>query len=163
MRVFQYTILLSAWSLGLLSAAPVSPQLTLDHNPLLDAKSGVRLNTDRKFIRIDRGAQLSGVFTSLLPDALRYSVLDPAASASVPESPVVGNSTSPSVTPDMELIGQAAQIRDFVWTIGRSLPRQAYLLEISRELLGIQPDGELDIEHMILSAANLLASAFSRG
>lgn len=163
LKTIPLTLLLFVSALAPLSAVPLMPAATFDYNPLLVADSGVRLNTAPKFVRIDRGAQLSGAYTSLLPDALRYSVMDPAAAAAVPESPVVGTSASSQAAPDVELMASVNQIHDFVSFIGRSLPRQDFLIQISRELLGISQNSRFDLDHVIVAAANLLSSALARG
>jgi hypothetical protein len=129
-------ILLSLLACCSVSAVTIGPGLTLDYNALQSPAPVVKLNVVKAVVRLDEEAQVSPLFTSLMPAALGFDTMDlPLESAdglSAPKGQILNETEAGEGNSVADLLKTEEGERSVVSVIGMALPDRAMVADIAR-------------------------------
>lgn len=134
-------------------AAPFTPAVAFDHNPLMKSSDEITLTTAPKATRLDRESQLTPAYLNLMPEAIAYGVF-PAESEAVPvadtpqECMLTDPGDSRSAIENLTRIGiETESLSDLAVVIGFILPAESTLTAVTSSMTadGTSINGTMEV------------------
>jgi hypothetical protein len=117
-------------------AVTIGPETPLNYNALQAPEPKVRMNIGTTLIRVDQEAQISPLFTSLMPAALEFGTMDlPLESAdglAAPKGQILNEAEAGTRDTVADLLKTEENGTNVVAVIGMALPSREVVADIAR-------------------------------